>query len=250
MPRTRSLPDPDMVSACAAALPRMLLLGERDRTSWSAWTAMLEREIAVAFRSRREPRPEAKAAAACRALQRALAGIRRSIRSDLKAAYDRDPAAESIESIALCYPGPRALAVHRIAHALQRAKVPLVPRMMSEWAHAATGIDIHPGATIGDGFFIDHGTGVVIGETTVIGRNCTLYQGVTLGARRFDRHADGSLRRGAKRHPTLKDGVTVYSNSTILGGATVIGRGATIGAGVWVQDSVPAGATVRPSPTR
>ena len=141
-------------------------------------------------------------------------------------------------------------AAHAIAHALHLQRVPLVPRMMSEWAHAVTGIDIHPGARIGDGFFIDHGTGVVIGETTVIGRNCTLYQGVTLGARRFDRHADGSLRRGAKRHPTLKDGVTVYSNSTILGGATVIGRGATIGAGVWVQDSVPAGATVRPPPTR
>lgn len=239
-----------MVSACAAALPRMLLLDERDRTSWAAWRAMVEREIAVAFAASRAPRAQARAKAACMGLMRRLPAIRRSIRTDLAAAYERDPAAESVEGIALCYPGPRALAVHRVAHELHRAKVPFVPRMMSEWAHAATGIDIHPGARIGDGFFIDHGTGVVIGETTVIGRNCTLYQGVTLGARRFDRHADGSLRRGSKRHPTLKDRVTVYSNSTILGGTTVIGVGATIGAGVWVQESVPAGATVRPPPTR
>jgi len=178
-------------------------------------------------------------------LLRRLPAIQRTLARDLQAAYDRDPAATGVLEIVLCYPGLRAVAIHRIAHALHRMGVPLIPRMLAESAHDSTGIDIHPGATIGPGFFIDHGTSVVIGETSVIGRNCTIYQGVTLGARRFDRHSDGTLRRGTKRHPTLRDGVTVYSNATILGGETVIGRGAIISAGVFVQESVAAGCTVR-----
>ncbi|MFM1867014.1 MAG: hypothetical protein RL591_422, partial [Planctomycetota bacterium] len=135
----------------------------------------------------------------------------------------------------------RALFVHRFAHLLDALSVPLLPRMMSELAHRETGIDIHPAAKIGDELFIDHGTGVVIGQTAVIGDRCRIYQGVTLGAKNFEREADGSLRRGYRRHPTLEDDVTVYAGATILGGDTVIGRGAVVAGGVFLTQSVPAG---------
>lgn len=184
-----------------------------------------------------------------RALVRALPKIQRILLLDLDGAFERDPAAQNKLEIVLCYPGMRALCAHRIAHELHRQSVPLIPRMIAESAHDSTGIDIHPGAVIGSGFFIDHGTSVVIGETSIIGRNCTIYQGVTLGARRFDRHADGSIRRGVKRHPTLKDNVTVYANATILGGTTVIGTGSVIAAGVLIQESVPAYSVVKPART-
>ena len=173
-----------------------------------------------------------------------LPEIRELVKDDVRAAYEGDPAATSRDEVILCYPGLLAVAVHRLAHPLYRLGVPFVPRIMNEWAHGRTGTDIHPGARIGPAFFIDHATGVVIGETTEIGARVKVYQGVTLGALSFRRAADGSLVKGGKRHPTLEDDVTIYANATILGGDTVVGRGAVIGGGCWVTRSVPAGATL------
>jgi serine O-acetyltransferase len=175
----------------------------------------------------------------------ALPGVRRMLSLDVQAAFDGDPAARHTDEVIFCYPGQRALTIHRLAHELYRMEVPLLPRMMAEHAHAATGIDIHPGARIGKSFFIDHGTGVVIGETTVIGDHCKLYQGVTLGAKSFEKDERGRLKRGVKRHPTLEDHVTVYAGATILGGDTVIGAGSVINGGVFVTSSVPPGHVVR-----
>lgn len=168
-----------------------------------------------------------------------LPELRRRLNTDLAASFDGDPAARTHEEILLCYPGIEAVFVYRVAHELLLLGVPYLPRMMTEWAHRETGIDIHPGAHIGESFFIDHGTGVVIGETTIIGNAVTLYQGVTLGAWSFPRDEDGQLIRGTKRHPTLEDRVTVYSNATILGGTTVIGSGSSIGSSVSLNRSVP-----------
>ncbi|MEZ4389095.1 MAG: serine acetyltransferase [Candidatus Krumholzibacteriia bacterium] len=173
-----------------------------------------------------------------------LPAIRGILRTDVNAAYSGDPAAGSTDEVILCYPGVYAIAVHRLAHPLQRMGIPLVPRIMSEWAHHRSGVDIHPGAEIDESFFIDHGTGVVIGETARIGKRVKLYQGVTIGALSFARNPDGSLVKGGKRHPTLEDDVTVYAGATLLGGETVIGRGAVIGGGAWITASVPAGARV------
>jgi len=184
----------------------------------------------------------AKSAAA--ALLAALPAIRETLQTDALAAYEGDPAAASNMEVVLAYPGLFAIAVHRIAHALYREDVRLLPRVMSEYAHARTGIDIHPGAVIGKGFFIDHGTGVVIGETCVIGENVTLYQGVTLGARSFRKDGEGRLVKGGKRHPDVGDNVVIYANATILGGDTVIGEGAVIGGNVWLTRSVPPGARI------
>lgn len=169
-----------------------------------------------------------------------LPKIRRLVKTDIIAAFDSDPAASSYEEIVLSYPGLKAIATHRIAHVLYLQNVPLIPRIMSEHAHHETGIDINPGARIGEGFFIDHGTGVVIGETAIIGNNVKIYQGVTLGALA---PAKGQSLRGVKRHPTIQDNVTIYAAATILGDI-VIGEGATIGGNVWVKDPVPAGVTV------
>jgi serine O-acetyltransferase len=178
-------------------------------------------------------------------LLRRLPHLRTVLEHDVAAAYRGDPAAKSHHEVIFCYPGHEAVTVHRVAHELYSLGVPYVPRMMAENAHAKTGIDIHPGATIGEGFFIDHGTGVVIGETCHIGKNVKLYQGVTLGALSFDRDGDGGLTHGSyKRHPTLQDDVVVYANATILGGKTTIGRGAVIGSNVWITESVPAYTTV------
>ncbi len=173
-----------------------------------------------------------------------LPEIREQLKLDVQAAYDGDPAALNTDEVILCYPGTLAIAVHRLAHPLYAVGVPLVPRIMCEWAHHRSGVDIHPGAHIGASFFIDHGTGVVIGETTDIGARVKIYQGVTLGALSFQRNPDGTLAKGGKRHPTLEDDVTIYANATILGGETVIGQGAVIGGGTWIIESVPAGAKV------
>ncbi|MBM4047386.1 MAG: serine acetyltransferase [Planctomycetes bacterium] len=170
--------------------------------------------------------------------------LRQMLAGDVQAAFDGDPAAKSLDEIIFSYPCLRAITVYRIAHELHLQGVPLLPRIMTEYAHSVTGIDIHPGATIGHNFFIDHGTGVVIGETTEIGDNVKLYQGVTLGALSFPKDAHGKLIRGRKRHPTLEDNVTIYANATILGGDTVIGRGSTIGGNVWLIESVPPGTKV------
>jgi serine O-acetyltransferase len=163
------------------------------------------------------------------------------IAADVEAAYHGDPAASCLEEIVLAYPGVKAVFTYRIAHLLHSLGVPLIPRIMTEFAHNETGCDIHPGANIGRDFFIDHGTGVVIGETTDIGDRVKLYQGVTLGALSFPRDERGRLVRGTKRHPTLEDDVVVYAGATILGGQTVVGRGAVIGGNVWLTTSVPPG---------
>jgi serine O-acetyltransferase len=171
-------------------------------------------------------------------LLRRLPDLRYVLEQDVEAAYAGDPAAKGYHEIIFCYPGLEAVTVYRLAHELLLLGVPLVPRMMTEQAHSKTGIDIHPGARIGPGFFIDHGTGVVIGETCDIGRHVKLYQGVTLGALSFPRDASGNIIRGMKRHPTLEDDVVIYANATILGGDTVIGHHAVIGSNVWLTQSV------------
>lgn len=173
-----------------------------------------------------------------------LPAIRRLLKEDVRAAFEGDPAARSFEEVIVSYPFIKAITVQRVAHILYKQEVPLIPRMMCEWAHKETGIDIHPGARIGQGFFIDHGTGVVIGETTDIGDNVKIYQGVTLGALSFPRDEKGNIIKGAKRHPTLCDDVTVYANATILGGETVIGKGSVIGGNTWVTKSVKPGTIV------
>ncbi|WP_437203773.1 serine O-acetyltransferase EpsC [Planctomicrobium sp. SH664] len=165
--------------------------------------------------------------------------MRTLLTTDVKAAYDGDPAASGLDEIIFCYPGLAAVTVHRIAHQLYLQKIPLIPRMISEYSHSLTGIDIHPGAQIGSHFFIDHGTGVVIGETCVIGKHVKVYQGVTLGALSFVKDSNGNLVRGTRRHPTIEDGVVVYANATILGGSTTIGANSVIGASVWLTKSVP-----------
>ena len=173
-----------------------------------------------------------------------LPEMRRVLYTDCVAGYRGDPAATSEKEVALCYPYFYALCVQRIAHFLYGQNVPVLPRMMSEIAHAKTGIDIHPGARIGEYFFIDHGTGVVIGETAVIGRNVKLYQGVTLGAKSFKVNDDGSLVKGVKRHPEVRDDVVIYAGATVLGGNTVIGKGVVIGGNAWVTHSVKDGETI------
>jgi serine O-acetyltransferase len=179
------------------------------------------------------------------ALLQKLPDLRARLSSDVQAAYDGDPAAKSLEEVIFAYPAILAITIYRIAHELYLQGVPLLPRIMTEYTKSVTGIDIHPGATIGKGFFIDHGTGVVIGETTNIGDNVKLYQGVTLGALSFKTDEEGRLIRGKKRHPTIEDDVVIYANATILGGNTVIGKGSIIGANVWLVRSVAPNSTIR-----
>lgn len=174
-----------------------------------------------------------------------LPRLRRRLALDVQAAFDGDPAAVNTDEAIFCYPGLDAIFIHRLAHELCMLGVPLLPRIMSEYAHNETGIDIHPGARIGDSFFIDHGTGVVIGETTQIGARVQIYQGVTLGALA---PKDGTVWRGQKRHPTIEDDVTIYAGAIILGGDTVIGHGCTIGGSVFITQSVPPGHTVTMKP--
>lgn len=172
-------------------------------------------------------------------LLRKLPALRIMLSEDVQAAYDGDPAAKSIDEVIFAYPAIRAITVYRIAHELHFQGIPLLPRIMTEYAHSITGIDIHPGAKIGRAFFIDHGTGVVIGETTIIGNHVKLYQGVTLGALSFPKDEEGHVIRNTKRHPTIEDDVVIYSGATILGGDTVIGRSSVIGGNVWLTRPVP-----------
>ncbi len=178
-----------------------------------------------------------------------LPEIRAILKTDVQAAYDGDPAAKSFEEIVISYPCIVAIATHRIAHELYRADIPLIPRIMSESAHSKTGIDIHPGARIGKNFFIDHGTGVVIGETAVIGDGVKIYQGVTLGAMSFPRDERGRIIKGGKRHPTIEDHVTIYAEATILGDI-VIGAGSIISGNAWVTKPLPPGSVIAPSTPR
>jgi serine O-acetyltransferase len=203
----------------------------------------LTQQVARALRHehcRDEPNADFEALAQQKTIEllRRLPAVRYLLEEDVESAYIGDPAAKSHHEIVFCYPGLEAISTYRIAHELLLLGVPLLPRLMTEHAHSRTGIDIHPGARIGPGFFIDHGTGVVIGETCDIGRQVKLYQGVTLGALSFPRDADGNIIRGMKRHPTLEDEVVVYANATILGGDTVIGHHAVIGSNVWLTQSV------------
>jgi serine O-acetyltransferase len=180
-----------------------------------------------------------------RALLEDIPAIRRRISRDVEAADRGDPAARSPEEVILSYPGVEAILVHRIAHELWERGVSMIPRMMSEYIHGKTGIDIHPGARIGDSFFIDHGTGVVIGETTIIGDNVKIYQGVTLGALSVQKE-----NANKKRHPTIEDAVTIYAGATILGGSTVVGRESIIGGNVWLTESVPPGSRIYHNPSQ
>lgn len=183
------------------------------------------------------------AVATVRAFGSSLPRVRELLDTDVLAAYQGDPAAGSVDEVLLCYPGILAMIHHRLAHELYKLGLKLLARIVAELAHSQTGIDIHPGAQIGPGFFIDHGTGVVIGETAVIGRGVRLYQAVTLGAKSFPSDVDGSLKKGLPRHPVVEDDVVVYASATILGRIT-LGKGATIGGNVWLTESVPPGATV------
>lgn len=172
-----------------------------------------------------------------------LPAVRRLLDADVLAAYKGDPAARSVDEVLLCYPGVLAIIHHRLAHELYRLGLPLLARMVAEQAHTQTGIDIHPGAQIGEGFFIDHGTGVVIGETAVIGQRVRLYQAVTLGAKRFETDDEGALLKGTPRHPIIEDDVVIYAGATVLGRIT-IGKGSSIGGNVWLTRSVPPGSQV------
>ena len=189
------------------------------------------------------------ALAAVRSFAAALQTIRTLLDSDVLAAYQGDPAARSVDEVLLCYPGVLAMIHYRLAHQLYVLDLPLLARIVAELAHAATGIDIHPGATIGAGFFIDHGTGVVIGETAVIGERVRVYQAVTLGAKRFPADADGNLQKGLPRHPVVEDDVVIYAGATILGRIT-LGKGAVIGGNVWLTHDVPAGGRIAQAESR
>ena len=206
----------------------------------------LNRQIALVFQSGGESEEAAQAHAQeiCLEFFRQIPAVRAMVQTDLQASYDGDPAATSMAEIIFAYPGLFAITVYRLAHVLYALNVPMLPRIMTEHAHSITGIDIHPGATIGKYFFIDHGTGIVIGETTVIGDHVKLYQGVTLGAKSFELDENGNPVEGIKRHPNIGSHVVIYANATILGGRTTIGDGCTIGANVWITKSVEPGQTV------
>jgi serine O-acetyltransferase len=208
----------------------------------------LSEEIAKSFRHTHEIKDD-KCELCCESLDKGIEvalhllenipEIRRKLTLDVNAGYDGDPAAKSFDEIVFSYPGLFTIAVHRLAHVLYEKKISLIPRIMSEYSHSLTGIDIHPGAKIGENFFIDHGTGVVIGETCIIGNNVKLYQGVTLGALSFPKDEKGRLLKGLQRHPIIEDNVTIYSGATILGGTTVIGKNSVIGGNVWIVSSIP-----------
>ena len=215
-------------------------LASKDTTAEIA--AELEKEVAMLM-----PGRDAKAVVA--AFVARLPEVKRLVETDVQAAYEGDPAATSPMEVVMAYPGLYAVTIHRLAHELYNLKVPIIPRVMSELAHSKTGIDIHPGATIGESFFIDHGTGVVVGETTVIGRNVKLYQGVTLGAKSFQKDPEtGALVKGIKRHPNVEDNVVIYAGATILGGDTTIGHDSEIGGSVWLIESVPPNSRVYNKP--
>lgn len=195
-----------------------------------------------------DPACRTRAAVVVDTFLQGLPNVRRVLVEDVQAAFDGDPAATNLDEIILAYPGLLAISVYRLAHELHLLGVQLMPRIMTEWAHAKTGADIHPGARIGASFFLDHATGAVVGETTDIGANVKLYQGVTLGALSHPKDERGRVIRGTKRHPTVEDGVTIYANATVLGGATVLGKGSLVGGSVFLTHSVPAGTRVAIKP--
>ncbi len=202
--------------------------------------ASLTETIEKALRHAREPEPAARAAALAMQALGTLPRVRQVVQTDVQAAYNGDPAARSVEEIILAYPCVLVISLQRIAHELYKLGVPILPRMLTEYAHERTGTDIHPGAQIGTHFFVDHCTGVVIGETARIGNHVKIYQGVTLGAKSFEVDNDGNPIKGVKRHPDIDDHVTIYAHATILGGDTHIGANSIIGANVWILEPVPA----------
>ena len=208
--------------------------------------AGLEEQLLMALRfvGEEEEAPEKAARAAAEAFAGRLPAIKEMLLKDAIALYEGDPAARRREEVLICYPGFYAVSIYRMAHELYRQEMPLIPRIMTEFAHEKTGIDIHPGATIGEYFCIDHGTGIVIGETTVIGNRVKLYQGVTLGAKSFELDGNGNPVKGIKRHPNIGNHVVIYANATILGGDTVIGDGCVIGGNAWLTHSVAPGSKV------
>ena len=204
----------------------------------------LQEQVRKAVRIGNPDLPTGKTVPIMKRFVKAIPAVRELLKHDVEAALEGDPSVRLQEEIILSFPFLEAIAIQRLAHRLYKEGAPIIPRMMTEWAHARTGIDIHPGASIGTHFFIDHGTGVVIGETCKIGNNVKLYHGVTLGARSFAKDDSGHIIRGTKRHPDVEDNVTIYPNSTILGGETVIGEGSTIGANVFLMHSIPANSLV------
>ena len=242
------LPDRDAVTDVLAKLRRLVFPGYFRDKNYRIYNAKhnlsmlvedvmfnLTRQISLAVDD------EAQGESLCLAFLNRIPQVRAMVQTDLQAAFEGDPAAESMDEIIFSYPGLYAITVYRLAHALHSLGVPMIPRMMTEYAHNLTGIDIHPGAQIGEFFFIDHGTGIVIGETTVIGNHVKIYQGVTLGG--LSTRGGQSL-RGSKRHPTIEDDVTIYANASILGGETVIGKGSVIGASAFITSSIAPGTTV------
>lgn len=199
----------------------------------------LTAEVTKSLRLVRPNCPEAEAKEIVNKMLKRLPAVRELLRTDVEAAFEGDPATRSYDEIILSYPFLETIAIQRCAHIFYREEVPLLPRIMTEWAHSRTGMDIHPGAQIGSHFFIDHGTGIVIGETCIIGSHVKLYHGVTLGAKSFQKDDQGRILKGGKRHPNVEDWVTIYPNSTVLGGETVIGARTTIGGNVFLQHSVP-----------
>ena len=247
--RKENLPDRYEIEAIVHLLRRVMFpgyfdegakctLSDKDETNRLLGDAYhrLKAQLILAFAQEGEEDAEGRAASVCDAFFRLLPEIQSLLLKDVQAGFDGDPAAKSKEEIIYCYPGFYAISVYRMAHELYTMNVPLIPRIMTEESHNKTGIDINPGAKIGEYFFIDHGTGVVIGETTVIGRRVKLYQGVTLGALST---APGQALAGVRRHPTVEDGVTVYAGATILGGETVIGEGSVIGGNCFITTPIP-----------
>ena len=200
----------------------------------------LAAEIEKCLRFAKAPEPAAKAREITTAFLSQFPELRKMVKTDVDAAYAGDPAARSVEEIILAYPCVLVISLQRIAHVLYHQRVPLLPRMLTEYGHERTGCDIHPGARLGDHFFIDHGTGVVIGETATVGSHVKLYQGVTLGAKSFETDPDGNPVKGVKRHPDIGDHVTIYAHATILGGDTTIGARSIVGSNVWLLKSIPA----------
>jgi serine O-acetyltransferase len=213
-------------------------LAELTRERISSVGILLEDQVRKSVRIGDPKKPTGRTPPILRQFFHSLGGVRELLRTDIEAAYEGDPAVLYSEEIILSYPFIEAITIQRLAHILYSAGAPIIPRMMTEWAHGRTGIDIHPGAKIGSHFFIDHGTGVVIGETCKIGKRVKLYHGVTLGARSFAKDDAGHIVKGGKRHPDVGENVTIYPNSTILGGETVIGANSTIGANVFLMHSV------------
>ena len=201
----------------------------------------LNRQIKLVLQNEGVEAAEERAQEVCLAFFEQIPTVRALVQTDVQAAYDGDPAATSKDEVIFCYPGLFAITVYRLAHVLYTLGIPMIPRIMTEYAHGVTGIDLHPGATVGDHFFIDHGTGIVIGETTVIGSHVKIYQGVTLGGLTT---RGGQSLRGKKRHPTIEDNVTIYAGASVLGGETVIGRDSVIGSNAFITKSVPPCTTV------